>query len=108
MAAISAKRWARTVKRHFGFLETDFGMTVIGMDDQSHWETTITYGRPTSGVVVRYSVEFDRAEVEIIRMVDGKVPPVDVFIFADTQSNRGSLDNLLAVRKPVAAEQLDI
>lgn len=106
MSAISAKRWARTVKRHFGFLERDFGMAVIGTDDQSNWQTTVTYSGTASAVVVRYSVEFDRAEVELVRLVDGKVPPVPIFVHADTPINRGWLDNLLAVREPLAAEEL--
>jgi hypothetical protein len=106
MSAISAKRWARTVKRHFGFLETDFGMAVVGTDDHSNWETTVTYGGNASAVIVRYSVEFDRTEVELVRLVGGKIPAVPIFIHADTPINRGWLDNLLAVREPVAAEEL--
>jgi hypothetical protein len=84
----------------------DFGMAVIGVDDHSNWETTVTYCGNASAVVVRYSVEFDRTEVELVRLVDGKVPAVPIFIHADTPMYRGWLDNLLAIREPVAAEEL--
>ncbi len=106
MGVLSAASWRSTVSRYFRFLEEDFQMSVIATDDATNWETSVTYGSHTSAVIVRYSVEFDRAEVELIRLVDGKVPKVPIFIHPDTSIDRGLLDNLLLVRAPSEAEEL--
>lgn len=94
------------MSKHFGFLESAFGMSVIGADDSSNWETSITYARDPICVIVRYSVEFDRAEVELVQLVDHEVPKVPIFVHAETPTNRALLDLLLEIRAPVEAEQL--
>jgi len=106
MAVFKAAKWRSTVDRHFRFLEENFHMTVIATDDSTNWETSVTYASDTGAVIVRYSVEFDRAEVELIRLVDGKVPPVPIFIHPDTPIDRSLLDNLLLLRAPSEAEEL--
>lgn len=106
MAVLSAAKWRSTVARHFGFLESDFRMNVIATDDKSNWETSVTFARDPIGVIVRYSIEFDRAEVELIRLIDSKVPQVPIFIHPDTATNRALLDLLLVLRAPSEAEQL--
>ena len=106
MAVLSGAKWRSTVSRHFGFLESDFHMHVIATDDSSNWETSVTYARDPIGVIVRYSVEFDRAEVELFQLIDGQVPKVPIFVHLDTPTNRALLDLLLAARAPIEAEQL--
>jgi hypothetical protein len=49
-------------------------------------------------VIVRYSVEFNRAEVELVRMVAGEIPPVPIFVHSNTRIDRRGLDNLLLLR----------
>ena len=70
MGVLSAASWRSTVARHFRFLEEDLHMSVIATDDTTNWETSVTYGSDVIAVIIRYSVEFDRAEVELIRLVD--------------------------------------
>ena len=62
-------------------------MRVISTDDSTNFETSVTYGSDSIAVIVRYSVEFDRTEVELMRLVDGKVPRVPIFVHADTPSD---------------------
>ena len=79
MSVISAIAWRAIVSPHFGFLETRFHWSLTAMNDSGNWETSVTYSRDPAAVIVRYSVEFDRAEVELVRMIDGKIPPVPIF-----------------------------
>ncbi len=94
------------VSRHFTFLESEFGMRVTATDDSSNWETSVTYARDPIAVIVRYSIEFDRAEVELVRLIHHQVPQVPIFVHPDTPTNRALLDLLLVVRAPSEAEQL--
>jgi hypothetical protein len=106
MGVLSVASWQSTVARHFRYLEEAFHMSVIATDDSTNFETSVTYGFGPSAVIVRYSVEFDRAEVELIRLVDGKVPRVPIFIHPDTPIDRALLDDLLFLRAPTEAEEL--
>ena len=106
MGVLSAASWNSTVARHFRFLEEDFHMRVISTDDSTNFETSVTYGSDSIAVIVRYSVEFDRTEVELIRLVDSKVPRVPIFVHADTPIDRALLDDLLLLRAPSEAEEL--
>jgi hypothetical protein len=106
VGALAAARWRSTVSRYFTFLESEFHMRVIATDDSSNWETSVTYGRDPIAVIVRYNVEFDRAEIELVQLIDHQVPKVPIFVHQDTPTNRALLDLLLVVRAPTEAEQL--
>jgi hypothetical protein len=106
VANLSASAWEAMVTPHFGYLRSRYDMRVMERNDRDWWETSITYGRDPVAVIVRYSVEFNRAEVELIRLVDGKVPPVPIFIHPDTHIDRSLLDNLFEIRSPSALEPL--
>ncbi len=47
-----------------------------------------------------------RVEVELVRLVGGKVPPVPIFIHPNTAINRALLDDLLLLRAPSELEDL--
>jgi hypothetical protein len=106
MRVLTAAKWRATVDRHFRFLTDEYHMSVIATDDATNWETSVTYASDPSAVIIRYSIEFDRAEVELVRMVDHKVPRVPIFIHSDTSIDRALLDDLLQLRAPVQAEEL--
>jgi len=55
---------------------------------------------------VRYSVEFNRAEVELVRMVDSQIPQIPIFVHPDTRIDRCDLDNLLLLKAPSVFETL--
>jgi hypothetical protein len=106
MSVLAAEEWRAIVAPHFGFLEDRFHWSLTAEDDSTNWETTVTYARDPAAVIVRYSVEFNRAEVELVRMVDGKIPPVPIFIHPDTRIDRCDLDNLLILKAPSVLEAL--
>lgn len=106
MGVPKAANWRSTVDRHFRFLAADFQMSVIATDDTTNWETSITYALDPSAVIIRYSVEFDRVEVELVRLIDHKVPRVPIFVHSDTSIDRALLDDLLLLRAPKQAEEL--
>jgi hypothetical protein len=95
MSAISVEKWEEIASPHFAFLEETFEWTLLATDDSSNWETTITYARAPAATIVRYSVEFNRAEVELVRMVAGAIPPVPVFVHPNTPIDGCGVDNLL-------------
>lgn len=97
---MTADQWASMVAHHFGFLAEAYGLQVSVSDDTDAWETTVTYSRDPVAVIVRYSIEFERAEVELVRMVDGRIPAVLVFILPDSVIDRSLLDSVLRIRSP--------
>ena len=106
MGNVSTADWEALVAPYFRFLEERFHMRIIGRDDSGWWETSITYARDPVAVIVRNSVEFNRAEIELVRMVDGKIPPVPIFVHPDTRIDRCEFDNLLILRAPSEFEAL--
>jgi hypothetical protein len=106
MSVISVANWEAIVSTHFSFLEERFHWTLWAKDDSGNWETTITYARDPAAVIVRYSVEFNRAEVELARMVAGEIPPVPIFVHSNTRIDRCELDDLLLLRDSSMLEAL--
>lgn len=106
MGVLAAAKWQSTVDRYFAFLKRDFHMSVLATDDATNWETSVTYASDKVAVIVRYSVESNCAEVELVQLIEGQVPKVPIFVHLDTPINRALLDLLLAVRASSEAEQL--
>jgi hypothetical protein len=106
MSVISVADWEAIVSTHFSFLEERFHWTLWAKDDSGNWETTITYARDPAAVIVRCSAEFNRAEVELVRMVAGEIPPVPIFVHSNTRIDRCELDNLLLLRDSSMLEGL--
>ncbi len=69
-------------------------MSIVGKEDSSPWETSITYARDPVAVIIGKSVEIDRAEVELIRMVAGQNPLVPILVHPETPIDRCESDNL--------------
>jgi hypothetical protein len=95
--ARAAKAWERRVREHFDFLvEHGFRFDHV---EASSWATTALYLSPTLGLEVTRSVEFDRVELELIRLVGGELPEYEVWI-TDSPRNRVLFDNVLIARAP--------
>jgi hypothetical protein len=93
----AAKRWERSVRRHFDFL-TGYGFRLDHVEDR-WWATTAAYVSATLGVLVTRSVEFDRVELTLMRLVAGKVPEPEVWV-TDRRLDRVLFDNVLEARRP--------
>lgn len=98
--------WKAQVATHFGFLETTYGFHFANVDGSSWWQTTVRYDSPLLAVRIDNSVEFERVEVWLTRLVDGQLPEYPVFINPDTPINYVILDRVLQVRAPQKAETL--
>ncbi len=95
--ARAAKAWERRVREHFDFLvEHGFRFDHV---QASSWATTALYLSPALGLEVTRSVEFDRVELELIRLVEGKLPEHEVWV-TDSTLNRVLFDNVLIARAP--------
>jgi hypothetical protein len=93
--ARAAKAWERQVREHFDFL-VDHGFRFVHVEEK-WWATTARYLSPTLGLEVTRSVEFDRVEIELVRLVAGEIPEYDVWV-TDSPRNRVLFDNVLIAR----------
>ncbi|MDP9181819.1 MAG: hypothetical protein M3P04_03435 [Actinomycetota bacterium] len=75
------------------------GFTRVTKDDSSFWSLWVQYASETAAVRISKSNEFRRSEVQLIRLVEGKVPPYPIWITAD-RIDWTLLDNVLEARRP--------
>jgi hypothetical protein len=94
----SARRWRQLVAPHFAFLE-GHGFRLSATNDSSTWETWVQYTSAISAVRITRSREFARAEVHLIRLVDGQVPAYPIWVTSE-RMNWALLDNVLEARSP--------
>ena len=83
------------MRPHFDFL-IDHGFRFDHVEED-WWATSAIYLSPTLGVEVTSSVEFDRVEVTLLRLIAGQVPRPDVWV-TDRPIDRALFDNVLVVR----------
>jgi hypothetical protein len=101
----AGKQWAEQVGRHFGFLAR-YGFAVTGIDGSTWWEVRVTYRSPRSAVAVIRSVEFQRVEVQLIRLVDSELPEYPIFVVDSVPVNTFYTDDLLGLRLDGAGDVL--
>lgn len=99
------EQWRVKVAAYFGYLETEYGFHIAEVNASSAWETYLRYESSALAVKVSRSVEFDSAELWLIRLVDGRVPKYPVFINPDTPINYVMLDRIVRERAPQESEQ---
>lgn len=99
----AAKRWEKSVRRHFDFL-TGHGFHLDHVEDK-WWATTAVYLSATLGVLVTRSVEFKRVELTLMRLVDGKVPESEIWV-TDRRLDRVLFDNVVEARRPELLDQI--
>jgi hypothetical protein len=93
--ARAAKAWERRVREHFDFLvEHGFRFDRV---EASSWATTAFYLSPTLVLEMTRSVEFDRVEITLLRLVHGELPEYEVWV-TDSPRNRVLFDNVLIAR----------
>lgn len=93
----------KLVAPSFAFLEAH-GFRLSATEDSSAWETW-QYTSAVSAVRVTRSNEFVRADVHLIRLVDGQVPAYPIWITSE-RMNWALLDNVLEVRTPDLLRQV--
>jgi len=75
------------------------GFTRVTKDDSSFWSLWVQYASNNAAVRISKSNEFRRSEVQLIRLVDGEVPPYPIWITPD-RIDWTLLDNVLEARRP--------
>jgi hypothetical protein len=93
-----AAKWRKIVEPHFGFL-VQLGFATVAVDDSSFWSIWVQYRSETSAIRVSKSNEFIRCEVQLIRLVNGEVPPYPIWI-TDDRIDWALLDNVVEAREP--------
>jgi hypothetical protein len=101
--ARAAKAWEARVRPHFDFL-VDRGFRFDHVEAGSR-TTSAFYLSSTLGVRVTSSLEFDRVEVSLLRLVEGRLPEPEIWV-TDRPINRVLFDNVLIARAPHLAEQV--
>ncbi len=92
------------MERHFGFVDA-FGFRSLGAEERSQWETSIVYKSRQVALKISLSREFSRAEVNLIRLVDDRVPPYPIWITEEVL-NWTLLDNVIEARRPDLSAQI--
>lgn len=101
-----AEAWRAQVDRHFAYLRTTYGFRITSADASSVWVTRVVYQTDAAAVRVDGSLEFQRVELSVMRLVDGRLPEYPVFILPDTVINETVFDNILQIRSPQLLDQL--
>lgn len=96
-------RWRRRVTPHFDFV-TDYGFQPGAVDVGSFWATSYCYRSSGAMVKITRSNESVRAEVSLVRLVDGEVPPYPIWVTAEPL-HHVLLDNVLEARRSPLLEQ---
>jgi hypothetical protein len=102
-----AEAWRAKVDQHFAYLRTAYGFRITSADASSFWLTRVVYQSDVAAVAVDRSVEFERVEVSVMRLVDGQLPEYPVFILPDTVINQTLFDNILMITNPTLLDQLN-
>ena len=93
-------KWERIVRPYFDFL-LQHGFSPDPSAAYSEWYgTSIAYRSAVSAVIVTRSVEFGRAEVQLVRLVDGAYPDYASFFRDSAPLNRTLFDNVVIARAP--------
>jgi hypothetical protein len=92
------RAWAEQVERHFGFL-TQHGFLLSDVGPATWWAVRVTYRSTRSAVAVIRSNEYYRAEVELMRLVDGQLPAYPIFVVDSVPVNTFLLDDLVRLRR---------
>jgi hypothetical protein len=101
-----AEAWRAKVDVHFGYLRATYGFRITSADASSFWVTRVVYQTDVAAVAVDRSIEFERVEVSVMRLVDERLPEYPVFILPDTVINQTLFDSILMIRNPDLLDQL--
>lgn len=96
-------QWREMVEPHFGFL-IELGFSRVIEDDTSNWETSLQYASTVSAVRIVRSIEYDRVEVYLYRLLNGQPPPYSEGTI-DGVGYQALFDNVLESRGQRAVER---
>lgn len=97
------KRWRRLVEAHVDFLD-DLGFQLAAVEAESWWWVSVTYSNAASAIRFTRDFESEGCEVDLGRLVDGRVPPRPIWVSAEPIT-WVPLDTVLEVRAPGLLKQ---
>ncbi len=100
------EKWKAQVAAHFGYLETEYDFHFVSVDGSNWWGTFVYYQSPLLQLQFDRSVEFDSVEIQLARLIDGRVPQYPIFVNPDTPINHIYLNQVLSERAPEESEKL--
>lgn len=89
----------RTCVEEFGFLVTDYGLKMAQVE-KAAYGCYVTYNNEVVAVEVSYDIKDGGLFVMLCRMVNGKIPPQEVFIRSETLINRFDLEDVVSLKEP--------
>lgn len=98
-----AKDWEKRAREHFDFL-LDHGFRFDRIEE-NWWATSAYYLSQDFGVQITRSVEFNRVEITLLRLVGGAVPEYPVWV-TDQPIHHALFDNVLIARAPDVVKEL--
>ena len=93
-------KWQRVVAPHFDFLLEHGFEPDPELEQASFWGTSVGYRSAAGAVEVTRSVESDAVDLVLLRLVDGDLPPVEVFFTEAEPTNRAYFEQVLRARSP--------
>jgi hypothetical protein len=89
----------RTCVKEFGFLITDYELKMTNVEKEAYG-CYVTYNNGVVAVEVSYDIKDGGLFVMLCRMVNGQLPPQEVFVRSETVLNRFDLEDVVSLKEP--------
>ena len=89
--------WSERVRAHFDFL-AEHGFTVTDVQATDWWQVSVVYRSSMSAVRVACNFEYQRVDLELMRLVDHELPDYPIFVVDQVPVNTFHADWLLLLR----------
>lgn len=89
----------RACNKEFGFLTAEHGLKVMNTSKDTYG-CYVTYCNDVVAVKVSYEIKDGGLFVMVCRMVNGKLPPEEIFVRSDTVLNSFDLEDVVALKEP--------
>lgn len=89
--------WKRRVHAHFDFL-LEYGFALTDVHASDWWKVQVIYRSPSAAVDVSESLEYDRVDLSLLRLVGGALPEYPLFVVDSIPINTFHADWLLRLR----------
>ncbi len=89
--------WSERVRTHFDFL-TEHGFTVTDIQATDWWRVSVIYRSSTAAVRVAFNIEYQRVDLDLMRLVDHELPAYPIFVVDQVPVNMFHADWLLRLR----------
>jgi hypothetical protein len=89
--------WSERVRTHFDFL-SGHGFAVTDIQAADWWQVSVIYRSSTAAVRVAFNIEYERVDLELMRLVDHELPAYPIFVVDLVPVHTFHADLLLLLR----------